>query len=1258
MIMDGLRHNLAEMVNSRAKKDFTTTLLDTSKPIDFFRLTNSFSPDEVGGILEARYAAEPDKFEKYSIQGANLVCGNGIFFQSTGKSGREIEASLVYFIGKAALSDLNGSDHPYFTDNAPIRTPLLASRRWIYENQPNQLVENPHRAVLGIPAEKPLRRLLSPSAPKALIIKALYHLSELERETPGRSEWFKTYDATSSLELLQFLDELNLLNDKRFKFLAEKLRSHIFRDYKVKTYAQLRDLIHYSVIDRPAFWIEEELKQHWTETSSVYHQDLVGEEEPLQTTISLQNCGEWDKNTREILKLEQKVRRLEPSRIAELSPISVTKKFAEESLGSNYISETRKSRAARDARQTMIEKALLEAEMAKKVKQVIQTYARKYGEELLFLAGSRDSERQYSSDQLHRSAIIICDFFKKDLDLSSKTQNWFRAFAESPPESSQAGADFFIDTGKLQEDPLFQWLDLLKEPEARENLRAAVRIQPTEFYLLAKLMAFRFAQGSLLQNEIKFLLFTQNQKRNENVLRVADLFDSLINIAMQDLPSEEDIVTKNRALIDEKLKDLINPQRIDQLQQEMLSWYIRKTLLGNSKTHSKRAWRHGENISRYLLVNLGPVLAAVGITVGAAEFMNYHNSIFGNSADVPYPDRPILPESISPEQLARIQPKMHAEVIQLPDDFNEHDGAVFGFATTFLSHHQTQWSLDNPQVMEMTSVEFGAGDIEIDALPNQLVYRLTEIPMELHPFQGFRIIRLIQNGGDRPLISMDGIISWYESQADGSITHRMRPREVIVIAERIQTQRSASFSGDEYPDITFYRMPISQPYSINPNFEQIEAYLASVEGDAELESIITETFEEMKSLNLSDADAVSEWVAKYSARYLAYIREPGRFYALTLRFQNRDRNGNNLSRIIDNPGSGYYCEIAANAFREFWFLFGIDVGIRIGFPIRYFDGELWRQFGHATNVINFPNGMLGDIDTTPSIVEGKTPQADIDALTPKDPPNAALENVRGISNFLLGTLALSYLPARILYKKRKKGQVDRKIVRRLEVLTSLLTDNQQFNPNEQELLVAITTALNILKLENPEEYLRNTIEILTLLSNVDLKEIWPLVEWLKNKESMDQIAPSVQTFYLKNNRSNLIFIDAIRNAWHANTDGIRNTVPKSSFGWFDRIADNQSEVNIMDIPPEILTAFELSHLINALDVFKTIASIEEAAKAPIFREMQNLHSRRLLEQKSTLVRQVVRHIAAYTNPESQNMRYLAFVERANMPFGAQPYNKS
>lgn len=108
-----------------------------------------------------------------------------------------------------------------------------------------------------------------------------------------------------------------------------------------------------------------------------------------------------------------------------------------------------------------------------------------------------------------------------------------------------------------------------------------------------------------------------------------------------------------------------------------------------------------------------------------------------------------------------------------------------------------------------------------------------------------------------------------------------------------------------------------------------------------------------------------------SSKAMAQHIERNRYYQIT---EGKEYSFLNELNDLD---IGFHCEAAAVAYDEFFTQLGIKVFRVTGFNLKVFHGdELWGKVGHAKNLVWLPDGRLMDVDITPPIVEGKTPDED------------------------------------------------------------------------------------------------------------------------------------------------------------------------------------------------------------------------------------------------------------------------------------------
>src|SRR3972149_2968094 len=139
---------------------------------------------------------------------------------------------------------------------------------------------------------------------------------------------------------------------------------------------------------------------------------------------------------------------------------------------------------------------------------------------------------------------------------------------------------------------------------------------------------------------------------------------------------------------------------------------------------------------------------------------------------------------------------------------------------------------------------------------------------------------------------------------------------------------------------------------------------------------------------------------------------------------------------------------------------------------------MWRHIGHANNMVYLPNGRIAFVDTTPPVVDGKTPLEDLEALNWKNPPEKNSSQQKDEKDDFGKMLAVSLkygIPAvggmtlALGLFELHRGLKTKRILRQFKHLAKTATDKNRFDPLEQRILGAVTAHIGLLSFTDPDE---------------------------------------------------------------------------------------------------------------------------------------------------------------------------------------------
>jgi len=1107
-----------------------------------------------------------------------------------------------------------------------------------------------------------MRRLIPTGTPTTELYSALYILEKIAENLPNRIEnVFQDLDVTTesrikhAILILQSIEELGILYDPRFRHLSTQLRRMIVDESKPKPVEELRRQYSYSVFRQAPFWLEEELRQKFS-VASERASSLPPTEDGPAVHVRLKAVNEWNTAAQQLQRYTQEVEELSTFHQVSMAAHSIAS--AKEN---NADVRKVKQKAAQSVRQGQIQRGILQADIRRTQTQIVRDFTQSFAGELTHLS-SEPVDSELKTDQLVSSIATIMGSFSQDKKLSRKSRDWFQAFATNPTESDH---DYMIQQQDYQGDPLFEWINLLNTPEGREQIQMLVQTQPREVYLLFKLMVARISEKTLLKSEEEFLL-TQINENDDQQHQMTALVNELCAIAVRHQPTVDEIVKQSLPEMKQRLGELISDEKLLHLHREMfarnyrIKWGFRRTI----QFKKEIVYWSTSVIAGVVGLSQFPRLLDALISPGDSV-SGIPTETLGSRDD--HPETRRAPDSLSREELARQNPIQYADVIQLPDSSPSIEGIVIGYIP-FVILDANDHVFQNQQRSEFTEVEFITSQATVEAQPQQLVYRLTDNIFEtIYPPEGFRISRVLQVDGERPFLTGSGEISWAGIPGEEA---RQRPTEIIIVADPLQPDIDPIGTGMSNPTIQF-RDGVTRPavsfyeglstpgYDLRINFDHVQAQIDLLkdsvlpEWDRELAALMQETLDTFKQTNLTDRNAVSQVVMQYSARYLEHIQRH-RYYSLLLNESTGFTPGfpyPNLQMVAFLGDAGFYCTVAANTFQEFWQLFGVSVGGQPGATVKYFDNEAWMHFAHRNSRIFLPNGRIGFIDTTPPVTD-RTPREDLEALQEKRPEVDLVEELKEEIEHLVeeyGTEALSLLMLFNSFNVFKGLYQETKLRRRARKLVQYGKETLQLNGNEFRILSAATGVLNALKFEDVDRYLDDSVAIIKRFEHIDLQEHGDMICTLADQQRIEDVTAKAPDYYVNSEMAIEKLLAIIQESWYSNAGGIRDATPLKYHAFFDDVTKGETPISIESIPSELEDVLHLAHLVSLNRVFQSMRSLSDFEKKT-YDPIKEAFNRKELEERNLIIRQVTKLLARRIDRQKVNIKYLSFLERANMPF--------
>ena len=179
------------------------------------------------------------------------------------------------------------------------------------------------------------------------------------------------------------------------------------------------------------------------------------------------------------------------------------------------------------------------------------------------------------------------------------------------------------------------------------------------------------------------------------------------------------------------------------------------------------------------------------------------------------------------------------------------------------------------------------------------------------------------------------------------------------------------------------------PYEINNEFQAARALLATLKPEsniAQVYSSMIESFETALNNNASQEELsvlLEQELSKFEDNFVSQ-----QFYSLDFDF-----NSSTVAEQLSvTPEQGYDCNTASVLLLELLQPLGIHTGTVSGVNVSNFDGRAWTDaIGHVRVLVGEPNGKVLEVDFTPRVVAGKTPEETINKLQQDAPDNLATD---------------------------------------------------------------------------------------------------------------------------------------------------------------------------------------------------------------------------------------------------------------------------
>ena len=266
-------------------------------------------------------------------------------------------------------------------------------------------------------------------------------------------------------------------------------------------------------------------------------------------------------------------------------------------------------------------------------------------------------------------------------------------------------------------------------------------------------------------------------------------------------------------------------------------------------------------------------------------------------------------------------------------------------------------------------------NLTLDFAPDQLAYSMNGVNPEMYPPIGWRFVAVYQEGGKQPMLGPLGELYYGYDNLDNI------PQRAVYVLEQVAMESlDPKINLLQGIDAGYY-----WPYFSHRSAEDIVTRLA---GDPILQDIYGNFIDEVTQLYrrqaaIPDQEYLRQYSdigIRYATQYANYTAQ-SRYYALGFQITPHDYYAwDSLTSLADQPENGYFCSVAAFAFRDFMTAAGIMTGNQPGIALHNFQGHLWGGMGHMNSIVFLPDGRVLEVDMTPYATE-RTPQSDLEWLT-------------------------------------------------------------------------------------------------------------------------------------------------------------------------------------------------------------------------------------------------------------------------------------
>jgi len=951
--------------------------------------------------------------------------------------------------------------------------------------------------------------------------------------------------------LLEILHNAHLLYDRRFYNFATQLRDVVLDE--VGDYRNLKTKYAYTIVTVKPFWYRGEKERTRDHDKFKYIPALNPIAERVsEASYSIPQFDNWPIIAKKRVELTRLIRQLTVNNSIKKSTPNFSPEKALNSIKQDRLNKATLSEERRN----------LELKQPDNLKKVWRSFVEDEIDENVI---TEAEEVKFAEKILSK----IVTLFTEDKSMSQKAKTNFQNIV-----GGSASGFYGLKTETLLKDPMFHWILAMRIPETRRSFREAVAKSPestTSFYLFLRLLTYETARVSFHTKELDFLFDpTFAQKMSPD--KVLAFLDSVLYGIQDHVP---DVRRLTKAILPESRKavsDLLKPELLNRIKDNLdflkyreffgLKTRIPKAI-GFAEEDREFMKKSGKAIAKTTAYLAGMALVGLGTAYGIdkikiapqtpdkpqaptsesnpalEKFIQSLDKLFGSDkttdtgakqsesgagqapTDGKFPesiaDR--IPDAILPESLKNIGPAVYGEILHFPEglkmDANGSPVGYFPWTALMMVNWQrpdfgSWFAKELPDGVPSQQLFTRVGDVteqNPDYQPGDLAYLIDSPNNVIYPPIGWKIRKIYQEGGSDP---RQGNV--------GALYYDQKPDRVLVVLEKL----NEIYLGDTGRIKYFDEFQTSGYDAKNSfNMELPTEVNRNLSGDPVLQHLHADYINDLVASFEQGPEAESAVIIRYAELYAQYTNTY-RYYALNFQVDKNtidapaaasdiDSNYATLESIAANPDKGYFCSVAAYAFRDFIASGSVATAVQPGITLYNYQDHLIGKLAHENNILLLPNGKILEVDMTPYVTD-KTPQADIDALNGRPiteeeikklisqvkpyPKHVNYEKIGEAIGLTSAGLPLGLLLTMVgseVYSETKRKAISKRINRSLAM-------NRNLTGLEKDLVLAASSRLSLLSYD--DTFPDTASQLLTNIEAYDRKKYDYAINWLSNDGEM------------------------------------------------------------------------------------------------------------------------------------------------------------